>query len=108
MTKQIGLLFPGCPEVELSAIAEHTAAKGSRRVGRTEAGWKLEQYASTAALSPLFAMITYYPRKARSSGRTHRADALCHTVFAGTITKVHALEHQVCRVPKGRRGPDLQ
>lgn len=28
MTKQIGLLFPGCPDAELSAIAEHTAAIG--------------------------------------------------------------------------------
>lgn len=50
MTKQIGLLFPGCPEAELAAIAEHTAVRGSGRVGRTEAGRNLEQRALTAAV----------------------------------------------------------
>jgi hypothetical protein len=37
MAKQIGVLFPGCPAHELAAITEHTAARGSGRVGRTEA-----------------------------------------------------------------------
>jgi hypothetical protein len=31
------VLFPGCPAHELAAITEHTAARGSGRVGRTEA-----------------------------------------------------------------------
>ncbi|HTW81377.1 MAG TPA: DUF2293 domain-containing protein [Terracidiphilus sp.] len=50
MAKQIGALFPGCPAHELAAIAEHTAARGSGRVGRTEAGRNLEEHALTAAV----------------------------------------------------------
>ena len=50
MTKQIGILFPGCPQAELNAIAERTAVRGSGRVGRTEAGRNLEQRALTAAV----------------------------------------------------------
>jgi hypothetical protein len=50
MAKQIGVLFPGCPVHELVAIAEHTAARSSRRVGRTEAGMNLEERALTAAV----------------------------------------------------------
>ena len=50
MTEQIGILFPGCPRAELHAIAEHTALRGSGRVGRTEAGRSLEQGALTAAV----------------------------------------------------------
>jgi hypothetical protein len=50
MAKQIGVLFPGCPQPELTAIAEHTAARGSGRVGRTEAGRELQERALTAAV----------------------------------------------------------
>lgn len=50
MAKKIGILFPGCPSQELTAIAEHTAARGSGRVGRTEAGRNLEDQALTAAV----------------------------------------------------------
>ena len=50
MAKQIGVLFPGCPAHELATIAEHTAARGSERVGRTEAGRNLEERALTAAV----------------------------------------------------------
>jgi hypothetical protein len=50
MAKQIGVLFPGCPLHELSTIAEHTAARGSGRVGRTDAGRNLEERALTAAV----------------------------------------------------------
>lgn len=50
MTKHIGTLFPGCPTAERAAIAEHTAVRGSGRVGRTEAGRALEQDALTAAV----------------------------------------------------------
>lgn len=51
MAKQIGILFPGCPAHELAAIAEYTAViRGSGRVGRTEAGRNLEEYALTAAV----------------------------------------------------------
>ena len=51
MVQQIGLLFPGCPRREAAAIAEHTAQRGSGRVGRTEAGRKLEQQALTLAVA---------------------------------------------------------
>lgn len=50
MAKQIGILFPSCPAQELATIAEHTAASGSGRVGRTEAGRNLEERALTAAV----------------------------------------------------------
>jgi hypothetical protein len=51
MTKQIMTLFPACPPKEAAAIAGHTAARGSDRVGRTEAGRKLDAQALTAAVT---------------------------------------------------------
>jgi len=42
-------LFPGCPPAEALAIAEHTTARGSGRVGRTAAGKALDERAVTAA-----------------------------------------------------------
>jgi hypothetical protein len=50
MTKQIAILFPGCPTSEAAEIAEHTARRGSDRVGRTEAGRNLEESALTLAV----------------------------------------------------------
>jgi hypothetical protein len=50
MTRHIGILFPRCPPAERAAIAEHTAVRGSGRVGRTEAGRALQQDALTAAV----------------------------------------------------------
>lgn len=50
MASKIRILFPGCPAHELAAIAEHTAARGSGRVGRTEAGRNLEERALTASV----------------------------------------------------------
>ncbi len=50
MTRQIGTLFPGCPPEERVAIAQHTAVRGSGRVGRTEAGRALDPDALTAAV----------------------------------------------------------
>jgi hypothetical protein len=50
MSKQIGTLFPGCPPDEVTAIAKHTAVRGSGRVGRTEAGRALDKEALTAAV----------------------------------------------------------
>jgi hypothetical protein len=49
MTEQIGILFPRCPPKEAAAIAAHTAARGSGRVGRTAAGRNLEERALAAA-----------------------------------------------------------
>jgi hypothetical protein len=42
-------LFPGCPRAEALAIAEHTTARRSGRVGRTAAGKALDKSAITAA-----------------------------------------------------------
>jgi hypothetical protein len=50
MMKQIAMLFPGCPTSEVAAIAEHTALRGSGRVGRTEAGRNLDEQALTLAV----------------------------------------------------------
>lgn len=50
MTRQIEILFPGCPPAERAAIAEHTAVRGSGRVGRTEAGRALEHAGLTVAV----------------------------------------------------------
>jgi hypothetical protein len=50
MVKEIGNLFPGCPLREVIAIAEHTAVRGSGRVGRSEAGWNLGERALTLAV----------------------------------------------------------
>jgi hypothetical protein len=51
MTKQILILFPGCPPNEASKIARHTATRGSGRVGRTAAGRNLEEQALIAAVA---------------------------------------------------------
>ena len=50
MTQAILGLFPSCPPEEAGAIAAHTAARGSGRVGRTSAGRALEPEALTAAV----------------------------------------------------------
>ena len=50
MTKQISMLFPGCPASEVAEIAAHTARRGSGRVGRTAAGRNLEEGAMTLAV----------------------------------------------------------
>ena len=42
-------LFPGCPRPEALAIAEHTTARGSGRVGRTAGGKALDERAITVA-----------------------------------------------------------
>jgi hypothetical protein len=51
MTKQIVALFPGCPPRDAAAIAQHTAVRGSGRVGRTAAGRNLEERALAAAVA---------------------------------------------------------
>ena len=50
MIKLIAELFPGCPATEVAAIAEHTAVRGSGRVGRSEAGRHLDERALTLAV----------------------------------------------------------
>jgi hypothetical protein len=51
MSSRIGSMFPRCPPPEAAAIAAHTAARGSGRVGRTSAGRKLEEQALAAAVT---------------------------------------------------------
>jgi len=51
MIELIAELFPGCPAGEVAAIAEHTAVRGSGRVGRSEAGRNLDEKALTLAVS---------------------------------------------------------
>jgi len=50
MAQQMQMLFPGCPPSEAAAIAEHTAERGSGRVGRTAAARDLEDQALTLAV----------------------------------------------------------
>jgi hypothetical protein len=50
MAQEITRLFPGCPAKEAQTIAEHTARRGSGRVGRTAAGQSLEEGALTLAV----------------------------------------------------------
>jgi hypothetical protein len=50
MTKLIAELFPACPATEVAGIAEHTAVRGSGRVGRSEAGRDLDEKALTLAV----------------------------------------------------------
>ncbi|MFC4942150.1 DUF2293 domain-containing protein [Pseudonocardia sp. GCM10023141] len=50
MAAEIGSLFPGCPPERARASAEHTAVRGSGRVGRSAAGRELEERALVAAV----------------------------------------------------------
>lgn len=50
MQQKIQAMFPGCPPAEAHQIAEHTARRGSGRVGRSEAGRKLDSDALTLAV----------------------------------------------------------
>jgi hypothetical protein len=51
MTERIRALFPGCPIREAVEIAEHTARRGSGRVGRSAAGRNLEEEALWLAVA---------------------------------------------------------
>ncbi len=50
MAQRIQELFPRCPPAEAQRIAEHTAVRGSGRVGRTTAGRGLDEPALTLAV----------------------------------------------------------
>jgi len=50
MTTEILTLFPRCPADEAAKIAAHTAVRGSGRVGRSEAGRKLDEKALILAV----------------------------------------------------------
>jgi hypothetical protein len=49
--REITRLFPGCPPNRAEAIARHTAARGSGRIGRTAAGRALNPEAVTLAMA---------------------------------------------------------
>jgi hypothetical protein len=51
MAEEIRRLFPGCPPEEAQRIAEHTAVRGSGRVGRSAAGRRLDEQALTLAVA---------------------------------------------------------
>jgi hypothetical protein len=48
---EITRLFPGCPPDRAEAIAGHAAARGSGRIGRSEAGRALDREAVTLAVA---------------------------------------------------------
>lgn len=50
MKAKIQAMFPGCSAAEVRRIAEHTALRGSGRVGRSAAGRKLDSDAVTLAV----------------------------------------------------------
>lgn len=50
MAAEISRLLPGCPPQRAAAIAAHTAARGSGRVGRTAQGQRLDQQALELAI----------------------------------------------------------
>lgn len=50
MTARIREMYPGCPAVEASRIAEHTCSRGSGRVGRSAAGRELDPAAIDLAV----------------------------------------------------------
>ena len=50
MTERIRAQFPNCPPDETQRIAEHTAKRGSGRVGRSAAGRALKEEALVLAV----------------------------------------------------------
>lgn len=50
LADEISRLFPGCPPGRAAAIARHTGARGSGRVGRSAAGRTLDEEAITLAV----------------------------------------------------------
>lgn len=50
LAEEIRRLFPGCPPERADAIAAHTAARGSGRIGRTAAGHRLDEHAVELAV----------------------------------------------------------
>ena len=58
MTAKIRAMFPGCPPSEAERIAAHTSVRGSGRIGRSEAGRKLDSDALTSQSRPPSATAT--------------------------------------------------
>ena len=89
-------LFPSCHAEEARAIAAHTAARGSCRVGRTSAGRALEPEAVTAAvLAAIHHIHTRYDQLLMR--RWSRSDA------RDTVRDVIERIIESWRLPPGRR-----
>lgn len=87
MIKLIAELFPGCPATEIAAIAEHTAVRGSGRVGRSEAGRNLDEKALTLAVGAAV-RHNHTPYEELLASGVDRADA--RQQIAGKVDEVLA------------------
>jgi hypothetical protein len=95
MAREITRIFPGCPTERAAAIARHTAARGSGRIGRSAAGRSLDRAAiELAAAASVRHLDTSYDELLmagmdRHEAREHvRADA--ERVLAGWRTPASA------------------
>jgi hypothetical protein len=87
MIKLIAELFPGCPAEEVTAIAEHTAVRGSGRVGRSEAGRNLDEKALTLAVGAAI-RHNHTPYDKLLANGVDRTDA--RQQIAGTVEEILA------------------
>jgi len=87
MTQLIAERYPGCPADEAGRIAEHTAQRGSGRVGRSAAGRALDPQAVDLAV---VAWIRHHHTNYDSllMGGTDRSDA--RDVIRGDLSRVLA------------------
>jgi hypothetical protein len=74
LASEIRRMFPGCPPDRAEAIARHTAARGSGRVGRSAAGRALDEQAITLAVVASVRHIETHYDELLMSG-TPRAEA---------------------------------
>lgn len=96
MAQAILELFPSCPREEARAIAGHTAARGSGRVGRTSAGRALEPQALTAAVvAAIRHNHTRYDQLLMRGWSRNDARTTVHDAIERTI--------ESWRLPPGRR-----
>ena len=87
MIKLIAELFPGCSAGEVTAIAEHTAVRGSGRVGRSEAGRNLDEKALTLAVGAAI-RHNHTPYDELLNSGVNRADARLQ--IAGKVEEILA------------------
>ena len=87
MIQLIAELFPGCPAGEVAAIAEHTAVRGSGRVGRSEAGRNLDEKALILAVGAAV-RHNHTPYDALLASGVDRAEARLH--IAGKVEEMLA------------------
>jgi len=85
MINLIAELFPNCPATEVKAIAEHTAVRGSGRVGRSEAGRNLDEKALALAVGAAV-RHNHTPYDELLASGVDRADA--RQLIAGKVEEV--------------------